>query len=326
VALPPNISTVTVTATYVHTDGTPASGTVTFTPTGDTWLADATGPAVVLPTTVTATLDASGTMSVVLPATDDPDVAPTGYTYDVVETFGALTRSYSIALPSSPATIDLAAIAPIAPAPGSGANVVTQVNGHAPDNTGAVTLTAADIGALRRDAHGNLTAAAENMPRWAATDSSGIDMQSGATRFAYVTAQANMTITRLAISSGDIAAGATPDLVRYGLYSVDASGGLTQLATTVSDTSALSVARQSYPLSLQTPVAITDGQLYAIAAIVHTAATAPTVMGVRCATAADTALSPRLTAFYQGGADLESSYLQSNLTDTPSVMYAVALP
>src|SRR5207248_3018157 len=62
------------------------------------------------------------------------------------------------------------------------------------------------------------------------------------------------------------------------------------------------------------------------AALVVTPATAPTVMGVRAATAGDAARNPRMAANYLSAADLASSYTSASLSDTPSVMYALALP
>jgi hypothetical protein len=49
---------------------------------------------------IVATLDSNGAFSIALPATDDPDISPSGFTYKVEERFGGkLMRSYDIMIP-----------------------------------------------------------------------------------------------------------------------------------------------------------------------------------------------------------------------------------
>ncbi|GLW91776.1 hypothetical protein [Actinokineospora globicatena] len=156
-AIPGNLTAITVTGHYVYTDGSPGVGTVTFFPTGGVWLKDATAPATVVAKKVTATLDGTGAFSVVLPATDDPDVTPTATTYDVVETIGGVTREYSISLLSTETPVDLATKAPVAPS-GSVSQLVVKVNGKLPNGSGEVTLVPGDIGAADATATTNALA------------------------------------------------------------------------------------------------------------------------------------------------------------------------
>jgi len=165
-AIPGNVSLVTVTGTFLYIDGTPATnGTVTFRPSGDPWLKDASADATLLPMTVTCQLNSSGQIvgpssavgsggvGVKLPATDDTDLAPNGFVYDVTAQFGTLpAMTYSIALPASPDTVDLADLAPVTPVDGGGVQMVLSVNGKSPSGTGAVTLTASDVNALDQTA------------------------------------------------------------------------------------------------------------------------------------------------------------------------------
>lgn len=109
-ALPTNLSTVRVTGTFVTYDGQGVQGSVSFTPSlpASNPLLDATEPTVIVPSRVTAGLDASGHFEIDLPATDDPDVVPDGFTYHVVEDFGSLgKREYDIDLPLANASVDL---------------------------------------------------------------------------------------------------------------------------------------------------------------------------------------------------------------------------
>jgi hypothetical protein len=116
-ALPPGLSTVTVSGTYKTPDGSPRAGRIVFSPEPDI-LTSATHGTLVLGA-VEAVLDNNGTFTATLLATDDPDVTPSGWTYAVSERWNdAIGRSYHIALPSGAPTVDLADIAPTAPADG----------------------------------------------------------------------------------------------------------------------------------------------------------------------------------------------------------------
>jgi hypothetical protein len=125
--LPGNVSTGTVTGKFVNPDGTAVVGKVAFTPS-PTALLDAGGSAVIMAGTTEATLDGTGALSVVLPATDDLDLNPQGWTYRVQFHFGPLTRfaPYSITVPAGTVR-DLAAITPV------------------PDSSGVFYLSALDI-------------------------------------------------------------------------------------------------------------------------------------------------------------------------------------
>ncbi len=104
-ALTPNLSTVTLGGQYVDVSGAPIAGQVKFTPR--TILTDAVEDQIIIPRTITVDLDANGEFTVVLPATDDTDVSPSGFTYSVEESFTG-GRVYDIALTALPATQNLA--------------------------------------------------------------------------------------------------------------------------------------------------------------------------------------------------------------------------
>jgi hypothetical protein len=71
------------------------------------------------------------------------DLAPNGFVWDVVLKFGGLpTKTYSISLPASPATVDLADLSPVTPVEGGGVQLVLRVDGISPDGTGNVVLNA----------------------------------------------------------------------------------------------------------------------------------------------------------------------------------------
>lgn len=106
------VSQVTVTGSFRKPDGSAASGKVMFTPSARLVT---TNDDLVVPDPVVATLDGSGDVSVSLPATDDVDVSPSGWTWLVEERIENQKRSYSMVLASSPSTVDLADVAPVDP-------------------------------------------------------------------------------------------------------------------------------------------------------------------------------------------------------------------
>ncbi|MEU4953909.1 hypothetical protein [Streptomyces lavendulae] len=104
----------TVRARFLAPDGTPLSGALVFRAP-----ATLTFPAadVILGGPVTVQLDAQGGIEVTLPATDAPDMEPTGWAYIVTEQLSGIPvgRSYNIVLPRAQPEVDLADIAPTDP-------------------------------------------------------------------------------------------------------------------------------------------------------------------------------------------------------------------
>ncbi|MET9813163.1 polysaccharide deacetylase family protein [Streptomyces sp. NPDC006355] len=163
--LPPGLSTVTVTGTYLHPDGRPYTGRLVFRPEPEVLTSAVHGTLVI--GDVEVVLDNAGQFTVSLLATDDPDVTPAGWTYRVTERwYDTPGRSYPLALPAAASTVDIADVAPTALAEGEyvvvtgpagpqgpagpkgdpgdpATNLVQSVNGE----QGAVTLNAADVGA-----------------------------------------------------------------------------------------------------------------------------------------------------------------------------------
>lgn len=111
--LPLNYDTVPVRGKYVYLDGSPASGQIKFA--GKIAAISDAADTIILPTTIIAVLDPGGSFTVNLPATDDPDIQPNGWTYTVSETLaGGGGRTYDIGVPISAkaAGIDLSDVAP----------------------------------------------------------------------------------------------------------------------------------------------------------------------------------------------------------------------
>jgi hypothetical protein len=180
--LPVSLSLRTVTFQAEKGDGTPETGTVTFTRAaviqspGDNLF--------ITPFAVVVDLDTDGAMSVDLPVTDDADWSPP-FNYAIHIELSAWEYKGALSLPTSVLDLDLADVLPTTPADpasayvltssvgvpcgpagpldedghvpadqfgGAGTGTVTQVNGKDPDGSGHVTLTPADIGAMPTDA------------------------------------------------------------------------------------------------------------------------------------------------------------------------------
>lgn len=110
--LPAKWTTVPVTGTYNARDGVVPEVVVSFYSAQIVVVDGVTVvPAVISATTV------AGSFTVDLPATNDPDIAPTNLTYTVVETInGASIRSpWRIQVPYDSAGIDLSTVAPVGP-------------------------------------------------------------------------------------------------------------------------------------------------------------------------------------------------------------------
>ena len=81
-SLPVNVSTVTVTGTYLNSNGTPCAGTVEFIP-APCYLNNAGADVTIVGQRVVATLDEDGLVTAELIATDDADLNPSAWTYRV---------------------------------------------------------------------------------------------------------------------------------------------------------------------------------------------------------------------------------------------------
>lgn len=123
--LPVNLTTITVTGTYLDLTGDPIAGQVKFTPRAV--LKNVTSNVILINSTITVTLDANGSFSQALVATDDTDAAPIDFTYRVEEAFVG-GRTFDMLLPSATVggTIDLADVAPAIADDGTGTTYIDQ--------------------------------------------------------------------------------------------------------------------------------------------------------------------------------------------------------
>lgn len=115
-SFPADLTTVIVTGRWLNLDQSPASGTVSFL--GKYTLSNLVDNTFVIVGKIDAELDVNGQISVVLPAGNDPDWTPAGWTYTVIEQISDRPSdiSYSFLLSTADApTIDLTHVVPIPP-------------------------------------------------------------------------------------------------------------------------------------------------------------------------------------------------------------------
>lgn len=96
-----DLTLVEVRDSWLKADGTPENGSITFTPS--TRFRSLTTGQQVAPTGRKFALDNQGAIAVLLPATDDPDYDPSGFTYQVDVLLDGWHDSYSISVPAAAA-------------------------------------------------------------------------------------------------------------------------------------------------------------------------------------------------------------------------------
>lgn len=120
-ALPANVGFGTVRGTYMDGMGNPVAGKVIFKPQPLRILDSGADPhpVTIIPVPISISLDSFGEFETQLMATDDPDIQPTGWTWNVSYSFTGLSLSgFDFYLPEG-VSIDLSTADPVTGALGS---------------------------------------------------------------------------------------------------------------------------------------------------------------------------------------------------------------
>lgn len=160
-------------------------------------------------------------------------------------------------------------------------------------------------------------AAVTTMPRDLAV-STGSSQSTQTLRLSLFTAPIALTVANVGIVAGGTAAGATPTLIRVGLYTVSSTLALTLVASTPNDTALLAVASTRYTKALSASYTFVVGQRYAAGILVVTGATAPTVSGNGALVAGSIALAPQMGASIFAQADLPASVIAATVVSGAS--------
>lgn len=156
----------------------------------------------------------------------------------------------------------------------------------------------------------------------------GCTVTSQTMRMSYFTARKSETTTQVRLISV-IAAAATPTLCRIGLYSIASNGDGTLVASTTNDTALFATANTAYTKSWASSYAKVAGQRYALAVLVVTATTLPTILGpplLGTSGSVEYGIAPRVTGQIASQADLPSTFTSAGVSNNTARYYGVILP
>jgi hypothetical protein len=153
--------------------------------------------------------------------------------------------------------------------------------------------------------------------------SSAAGIASGILRLNYFNCQKTETVSNIRYGVGSVSAGATPTLVRFGLYLENpADLSLSLVASTANDTSVFSGGTFAmYSKALQAPYLKTKGNRYAIGTLIVTAAATPTTYGNSNIAGSTAFQEPKLGAFLGGQSDLPSTITNASLSGSGLLLY-----
>lgn len=129
------LNKVLLTGTYLDGSGSPLTGTAIFTPSAP--LTDATDSEVVLQSPVAVAVNSSGQFSVQLYATDNANLVPSGWVWNITENIAGLGPSaWSFFLPyAGGSTQDISSLTPAVP--------VAEATAYLPESGGTMSGTLA---------------------------------------------------------------------------------------------------------------------------------------------------------------------------------------
>ncbi len=131
-------------------------------------------------------------------------------------------------------------------------------------------------------------------------------------RLTYFTCRKTESISQVKMVTGATAAGATPSLIRIGLYTVAANGDLALVASTATDTALFAAANTAYTKALSTAYVKVMGQRYALGLLVNSAAAFPSIAGAPAEGSILGLVSPLMHASVAAQADLPASVLAAS--------------
>lgn len=173
-----------------------------------------------------------------------------------------------------------------------------------------------------------LSAGEATLPRLLAT--SGVGLASGDLKFTYFTAAKSELTTQVRTISHTTAAGATPTMIRIGLYLAAANGDLSLVAATANDTTLFAATNTAYTRSWQSPYQKVAGRTYALGIVFVTAAATPLIVGnpgpQSMYGTGEYAVGPRLVGRLGGQTDLPASVASASINSSQQPFYGVILP
>lgn len=156
----------------------------------------------------------------------------------------------------------------------------------------------------------------------------GTHLSTGHLRLVYKTASKTEVISKIQIPTGSAGAGATPTLVRVGVYKEEPNGDLALVASSANNTALFATPSVENVIPLTAPFTKIRGVRYAVGALVVTVSSSPTVYAATSLLAATASKAPRLAAVRTSQSDLPSSITEAQLAASGSSarIYAELLP
>lgn len=161
---------------------------------------------------------------------------------------------------------------------------------------------------------------------WRPSISASASLPNQTLRLVYFTARKTETITKLVMTSSTTAAGATPTLVRFGIYSVAGNGDLALIHAIANDTGIFVSTGTEYERALTSSFSKVQGTRYAVASLVVTGATAPTVIGQTSPNGLGWGVEPRLVGAVTGQTDLPASISAGSIVNSSIAPYTELRP
>lgn len=150
---------------------------------------------------------------------------------------------------------------------------------------------------------------------------------SGNLRLIYFTAPRAEAWNTVGWTGGTVAAGATPTLVRFGVYLVANNGDLSLVASTANNTALFAVASAVGAQALTATYNAVSGQRYAVGVLVVSAAAIPSIQGTSGNQGtAQLTLPPRKTALLAGQVDLPLNIVAGTLAVSNCVAGIYLIP
>jgi predicted RNA-binding protein with TRAM domain len=183
-----------------------------------------------------------------------------------------------------------------------------------------------DGGTTPADSLNLLTAGQETMPRLA-VQANAVTLTSTNMRLAYFTSRKTETVNNVRLVNNG-AAGATPSLIRVGVYSVASDGTLTIIGSTTNDTTLFASPGAPYTKALSAGVSLVVGKRYAIGLLVVSSATMPTMFGSPNigGVGSEANQAPVMSAAVNGQSDLPSPISPGSIGASAQMFYAAILP
>jgi hypothetical protein len=169
----------------------------------------------------------------------------------------------------------------------------------------------------------NLASGETTIPRLGV--GTGATLVSQQMQLTYWTAVRTEPANNIVGNTANVAAGATPTYCAMGVYQVDGSGNLTLAGQCANDTTLFAATFSTFTRPFITPFQKIQGQRYAFAYLVVSAAAMPNISGYNGTTAMAT-FAPRISGQAAGLSVLPASLLVGQVFNNPSMFFGAVTP